>query len=1367
MNYSKSTNLMPRRGASTVTALVAAIIGLITPAINAALQPNHGIVAANIDVTINDFFNNTNSVFFEMPVKVGDFRLAQEGSNNGDYDTQIGNNPTNNVTDGIMMSSVRQNGRDDNWIIHPGTNYSVSLMDWHRPGAAREGAYWIPVAMATNPTAVVEYDVNVAAAWFPYSKWIGGVAYNGANGQALTNFIGSPQLVLGTHFKDLSGGKSIVDLTGLSIDSRTDGTLIVVGAKNENNWAAAGVNATNGTWNLLLHDVANNTSGTEQDPIGFVYIPKTNTTVISGRFNGKAQILTYSGATPQFTVTSNSVGTWTLKLLGKDPRFGVLIVSPEAGSANNQDNYVSYEMTPAKDGWVIQARDFPPLPANTFPQVPALETPDSGNSAICGFVFIPGPTPGFAVSGTNSLVTAEDGQQATFTVNLLTKPAADVTINLSSTVTAEGTVSPSSLTFNPTNWAAPQTVTITGVDDALVDGPQPYTIVISAATSTDPEYNGIDPDDVSVVNADDESGAFVLSNTSGLVTTEAGGQATFAVHLTTAPTADVTLPISSSNPNEGSVSPSSLTFNASNYNQDQIVTITGVNDFVVDGNVQYTIITGPSTSADPNYNGLNPADPSVLNMDNDTAGLIIPGANVGFQVAEGKTNTYTIALQSQPTDDVTISLASSDTVQGGSVSPTNLTFTAADWNIPQTVSFIGANDLVLDGSTAWRITNSVTSPDPIYAALGSSFILITTLDDEATVTLPSGDLRYGIGQGGVGIDGRATITDSNTLSYSGATITVTITTNGTAADRLEIRNTGTDTNQVGVSGSNVTYGGTNIATFTGGTGTTPLAITFNAASTPAIAQAVLQSVTYRNTNSSPSLNRRSVSVSLVRGDTYAVSASTGVRLGYVRIADFQQNADHGYGAYADANDLELFQSQPNTALPHGHSGDPNNPQMWIDYRDPDSPNQSEVLLRFDNIVGNGLGQIPSNAIIVSAELYFNVRDAGDGSPLYRMLIPWDATNDTWNSMGNGIDVDGIEAATNYNALLGVPPVNGDSGIGVISVGCTIDVQAWVNGTNNYGWAMPSWNSTIDPTFGNGTDGLGFHCCESPNIDNRPRLKVLWLPPASASTASFRQNVNGYTSAADTRIRMTAPDTSATTATAVLVDWDVAGGGTNNPDQVLVKFDNIIGAAAGQIPAGAQIKAAVLDLATVSGNGYGDGGQFFAMLTPWQDTATWNSLGGGIQPDGVKAATNATASTGSPTFDPNACGGYENFEVTPDVQAWLSGTRANYGWAILPWDGGGDGWAVSMSESAKAQERPQLRVYYTPPITIASITRGPTSATLQLTGDPTTTYYIQRATSVTGAYGTIGNATTAGDGTVSFTDNSPPAGAAFYRLSTTP
>ena len=42
-----------------------------------------------------------------------------------------------------------------------------------------------------------------------------------------------------------------------------------------------------------------------------------------------------------------------------------------------------------------------------------------------------------------------------------------------------------------------------------------------------------------------------------------------------------------------------------------------------DGNIAYTIVTAAAVSADGNYNGLNPADVSVTNTDNDTAGITV------------------------------------------------------------------------------------------------------------------------------------------------------------------------------------------------------------------------------------------------------------------------------------------------------------------------------------------------------------------------------------------------------------------------------------------------------------------------------------------------------------------------------------------------------------------------------------------------------------------------------------------------------------------------------------------------------------------------------------------------------------------------
>jgi len=60
-----------------------------------------------------------------------------------------------------------------------------------------------------------------------------------------------------------------------------------------------------------------------------------------------------------------------------------------------------------------------------------------------------------------------------------------------------------------------------------------------------------------------------------------------------------------------------LIFNASNWSVGQLVTATGVDDTIDDGDVAWTAIIGNSNSSDPLYSGLNPADIALVNIDND------------------------------------------------------------------------------------------------------------------------------------------------------------------------------------------------------------------------------------------------------------------------------------------------------------------------------------------------------------------------------------------------------------------------------------------------------------------------------------------------------------------------------------------------------------------------------------------------------------------------------------------------------------------------------------------------------------------------------------------------------------------------------
>jgi len=113
---------------------------------------------------------------------------------------------------------------------------------------------------------------------------------------------------------------------------------------------------------------------------------------------------------------------------------------------------------------------------------------------------------------------------------------------------------------------------------------------------------------------DDETAGFTVSIISGN-TTEAGGTATFTVKLSSQPTANVTIGVSSSDTSEGTVSPSLLTFTSANWNANQTVTVTGVNDSLDDGNQSYTVVLASANSSDSGYSGLNPNDVSVTNTD--------------------------------------------------------------------------------------------------------------------------------------------------------------------------------------------------------------------------------------------------------------------------------------------------------------------------------------------------------------------------------------------------------------------------------------------------------------------------------------------------------------------------------------------------------------------------------------------------------------------------------------------------------------------------------------------------------------------------------------------------------------------------------
>lgn len=127
------------------------------------------------------------------------------------------------------------------------------------------------------------------------------------------------------------------------------------------------------------------------------------------------------------------------------------------------------------------------------------------NIQIIGVPLHTNTVPGVSVSPTAGLQTSESGATATFDVVLDSQPTADVTIAVSSSNTAEGTVNVSMLTFTPANWGQSQTILVTGVDDLLEDGDVAYTIILGPAVSDDVDYDGLDPTDAAIINLDDDT----------------------------------------------------------------------------------------------------------------------------------------------------------------------------------------------------------------------------------------------------------------------------------------------------------------------------------------------------------------------------------------------------------------------------------------------------------------------------------------------------------------------------------------------------------------------------------------------------------------------------------------------------------------------------------------------------------------------------------------------------------------------------------------------------------------------------------------------------------------------------------------------
>ncbi len=245
------------------------------------------------------------------------------------------------------------------------------------------------------------------------------------------------------------------------------------------------------------------------------------------------------------------------------------------------------------------------------------------------------------------------------------------------------------------------------------------------------------------------------------------------------------------------------------------------------------------------------AAPTEL-VNGDSAGLNISKKIRGIELI---TQPVTIGGQSLSAGRLLLSLDNEATiggllVQAGDVLVLNL-LTSGNLSIGTASMLMRASNVGLNGGgetlDALALVQRASSP-PVVSVDAAA--LAYTENDLATVIAPS-----------------ATVSDADSANFASGSLSVYLSSNGTVNDRLAISHQGSAAGQIGVSGSDVSYGGILIGSFSGGEdGTTPLVVSLNANATLIATQALLRNITFANVSDDPSTLPRTVSVILTDGN---------------------------------------------------------------------------------------------------------------------------------------------------------------------------------------------------------------------------------------------------------------------------------------------------------------------------------------------------------------------------------------------------------------------------------------------------------------------------------------------------------------------
>ncbi|BAQ64025.1 cadherin-like domain-containing protein [Geminocystis sp. NIES-3709] len=146
-------------------------------------------------------------------------------------------------------------------------------------------------------------------------------------------------------------------------------------------------------------------------------------------------------------------------------------------------------------------------------------------------------------------------------------------------------------------------------------------------------------------------------------------------------------------------------------------------------------------------------------------------------------------------------------------------------------------------------TNNRGGETAIAANPTNLTVVVNPVNDAPIISGITGTTTYTENTTGITLITGSSVIDVDANNFNGGNVTFSL---GSylSSDRLRVRNQGTGVGQIGVSGSNISYQGTNIGTTSGGNGA-DLIITLNNSATKQAVQALLENLIYSNNGDNP------------------------------------------------------------------------------------------------------------------------------------------------------------------------------------------------------------------------------------------------------------------------------------------------------------------------------------------------------------------------------------------------------------------------------------------------------------------------------------------------------------------------------------